>query len=120
MRLYLDDDSTAGVLVRLLRKAGHDVLLPREADLDGEADPVHLTRAIREGRTLLSRNHDDFQDLHELVVAAGGRHPGILVIRSDNNPARDMTPRGIAAAVARLEASDLSAADQFLILNQWR
>ena len=50
MRLYLDDDSTSGLLVRLLNRAGHDVRLPIDIGVAGRNDAVHLTHAILEGR----------------------------------------------------------------------
>ena len=40
----------------VLRKAGHDVATPADLDISGRPDPVHLTRAIRVGRVLLTRN----------------------------------------------------------------
>lgn len=76
MRLYLDDDSASGVLTRLLRNAGHDVETPSGAGLAGEADPIHLTWAIREARVFLSRNYEDFDELHLLIQQAPSRHPG--------------------------------------------
>ena len=44
----------------VLRKAGHDVATPADLDISGAPDPVHLTRAIRVGRVLLTRNARDF------------------------------------------------------------
>ena len=41
MRVYLDDDSAALLLARLLRQAGHDVELPADVGLSGEDDAVH-------------------------------------------------------------------------------
>lgn len=76
MKVYLDDDTAAGVLVQLLTKAGYDVSIPRDANMVGADDPVHLTNAIREARTMLSGNHDDFEALHDLIMQAGGHHPG--------------------------------------------
>lgn len=76
MRIYLDDDSAAVLLVRLLAREGHDAQLPLDVSMSGENDPVHLRHAIDEGRVLLSRNYDDFKELHELVIASGGKHPG--------------------------------------------
>jgi hypothetical protein len=35
MNLYLDDDSAKASLVRLLRKAGHQVIIPADAQLAG-------------------------------------------------------------------------------------
>ena len=75
MKLYLDDDSNASALILALRQAGHDVRTPAEVGLAGANDQVHFKRAIREGRSLLSRNYDDFEELHELIVEAQGHHP---------------------------------------------
>ena len=90
------------------------------AGMLGKHDAVHLTHAIDDGRILLSHNHNDFDELHELVMTAHGHHPGILIVRRDNDPKRDLSPRGIALAVANLEASQFAMADQFQVLNQWR
>ena len=67
MRLYLDDDVASGLLRQLLEQAGHDVVAPADVNLTGQDDAVHLTHAIREDRVLLSGNHDDFENLHDLV-----------------------------------------------------
>jgi predicted nuclease of predicted toxin-antitoxin system len=120
MRLYLDDDSVSGILVRLLVNAGHDVQVPADVGLSGADDPIHLTHTARDGRVLVSGNHDDFRNLHNLVVQTGGGHPGILIVRRDNDPRRDMSPRGIAHAIEKLLASNVPIANQFIILNQWR
>jgi predicted nuclease of predicted toxin-antitoxin system len=120
MRLYLDDDSANPVLVKLLRKARHDVVIPRDAGMSGEADPVHLRYAIIETRVMLTRNYDDFLDLHNLILAAQGHHPGILVVREDNDSKRDMRPGDIVRALANLEAAGVPIADSYIILNHWR
>jgi predicted nuclease of predicted toxin-antitoxin system len=120
MRIYLDDDLASPNLARLLRNAGHDAQLPVEANFAGENDAVHLRHAVRDQRVLLTRNHDDFEDLHELLLAARGHHPGILVVRQDNKPKRDMTRPTIVRAIGKLEASGMPIVDQFIILNHWR
>jgi hypothetical protein len=43
MRLYLDDDSVSGLLIRLLNNAGHDVEIPADGGLSGQDDAMHLT-----------------------------------------------------------------------------
>jgi hypothetical protein len=117
MKLYLDDDSTAAKLVALLR---HDVQTPADAGIAGEDDPVHLTYAVLQDRVLLSHNYRDFEQLHDLVMAVQGHHPGILVVRKDNDPKRDLTTRGIVRAIAKLFASGIPVADAYHILNPWR
>ena len=120
MRLYLDDDSTSALLVRLLRQAGHDVRLPAEIGMSGAKDSVHLMHAVLEDRVCLSHNYDDFEDLHNLVLTVHGHYPGILVVRKDNDPSRDLKPAGIVRAIRNLEAAGVPIADQYIILNHWR
>jgi predicted nuclease of predicted toxin-antitoxin system len=120
MTLYLDDDIAWPLLAKLLRQAGHDVQLPGDIGMTGSEDPVHLTLAIQDGRVLMTKNHDDFLILHRLLMAAQGNHPGILVVRQENNPARDMTPKGIVAAIRKLEAAAVPVANEYVVLNHWR
>ena len=120
MKLYLDDDIAWPLLAKLLGNAGHDVQLPSDIGMTGSEDPVHLTRAIQDVRVLLTKNHNDFLILHDLLMAAKGDHPGILVVRQENNPARDLTPKGIVAAIRMLEAAGAPIAREYIVLNQWR
>jgi hypothetical protein len=120
MRIYLDDDSASRQLSQMLRKAGHDVSTPADLGTSGAPDPAHLTRAIRDGRVFLTRNARDFTLLHDLVRASGGGHPGILLLHFDNDPTRDLTPRGVATAIARLEASGVPIPNELHVLNHWR
>jgi predicted nuclease of predicted toxin-antitoxin system len=120
MKLHLDDDTADGLLVKLLRKAGHDIQFPREIGMVSEPDPVHLTRAIRDGRVCLTKNYNDFWLLHLLLMQAKGSHPGVLVIRQDNDPTRDLTQKGIVASIRKLESSGMPIANEYIVLNQWR
>jgi hypothetical protein len=120
MKLYLDDDSAAAVLVALLRRAGHDVQIPADLGIGGAHDPVHLTHAVLQDRVLLSHNYRDFEQLHDLVVAVQGRHLGILVVRKDNDPKRDLTMHGIVRAIANLLSSGTPIANAYHVLNHWR
>jgi Domain of unknown function (DUF5615) len=120
MRLHLDDDSADPQLAKLLRNAGHDVAMPQALGISGQAGPVHLTHAILDTRVLLSKNYRDFEYLHNLIIVAKGDHPGILVVRQDNDPKRDLTPRGIVRAIEKLEASGISIESSYQVLNHWR
>lgn len=108
MRLYLDDDSVSGLLIRLLNNVGHDVAIPADAGLS------------EEGRVLLSGNHDDFRKLHNLIVRTGGVHPGILIVRRDNDPRRDMSARAVVRSIDNLLVSNTPTENQFIILSHWR
>ena len=88
--------------------------------LPGEDDAVHLAQAARQNRILLSYNYDDFQNLHDLVAAVGGQHPGIFVVRKDNDPRRDLSERGIVPAINKLISSGIGIVNQYTVLNHWR
>jgi Domain of unknown function (DUF5615) len=120
LNLYLDDDSAKTSMVRLVRAAGCQVVIHADAGLAGVSDPRHLTHTGQHHLVLLTRNHDDFEDLHLLVQATGGNHPGLLVVRSDNDPSRDMKDRDIVRAIANLERAGVPVTNEFPILNHWR
>ena len=120
MRLYLDDNITDRRLVAQLQRVGHTVVLPTDVGRAGAPDAQHFAEAVRQEASLLTRNYQDFIDLHDLILAAGGQHPGLLLIYLENDPRRDLTPRGIAAAVSRLEAAAMLLVGSVYVLNHWR
>ena len=116
LRLLIDEDTQARVLVAQLRAAGHDVLTAGEAGLEAKTDADVLAYARTEQRLLLTRNGADFQALHEDDPV----HPGILVIYQDHDPKKNLTYPAIVQAIANLEASGWEMAGQFIALNAWR
>jgi predicted nuclease of predicted toxin-antitoxin system len=118
--LYLDDDSAESVLVPLLSADKHDVVIPTQVGNAGKKDASHFIYAIRNKRVLLTHNHDDFELLHQLVLLVVGHHPGILVVRRDNDRTRDMKAKAIVRAVRKLLASGIPIVDDLHILNHWR
>ena|SRR5688572_13210509 len=120
MKLYVDEDSVRELLLRLLRRASHDIEVPSDIGFVGRSDPANLRYAISSNRSLLSANHDDFAELHDLILQAGGTHPGILIVRYDNDTRRDLSPRGIVTAISHLLAADGPIENEFIILNDWR
>lgn len=120
MRLYLDDDTASPLLAKLLRNAAHDVQLPGDVGMTGVQDPIHLTHAIRDDRICITKNHNDFWILHNLIMQAQGHHPGFFLVRQDNDPTRDLTPKGIVSAIQKLEAAGVPIQDEFIILNHGR
>jgi predicted nuclease of predicted toxin-antitoxin system len=120
MNLYLDDDSAKGQLAMVLRKAGHIVVLPIDSGLAGASDARHLRHAVQHNLLLISRNYKDFLELHDLVQAVSGQHAGLLIIRSDNDPTRDMKDRDIARAIAKIQGAGVPIAGNLHILNHWR
>jgi predicted nuclease of predicted toxin-antitoxin system len=120
MNLYLDDDSAKAVLATLLRKAGHQVIVPASVGLSGADDAEHLLHAVQQSLVLLTGNHEDFRVLHLLVHASQGRHPGILVVRRNNDPTRDMKDRDVVRAIANLEGAGIAIENELHVLNHWR
>ena len=120
MKCYLDDDTASAKLAQLLAHSGHDVQVPADVGTVGKKDAIHLTHAIRVDRVLLSKNYKDFENLHNLVLQARGHHPGILVVRQDNDPTRDMTSKGIVSAIGKLLAAGIPLTDEYVVLNHWR
>jgi hypothetical protein len=53
--------------IGVLRKAGHQVTFPADAGTSGISDPRHLIHTVQHDLVVLTRNHDDFEDLHFLV-----------------------------------------------------
>jgi hypothetical protein len=120
MKIYLDDDSAAALVVRLLAADGHDVVVPDQVGNRGKKDAAHFLFAIQNGQALLTGNHDDFELLHDLVAGSGGRHPGVLVVRKDNDRKRDLNAKGIVRALRKLIRFGAAIADKLHILNHWR
>ena len=116
LRLYLDDDIVARQLIRLLKDARHDVVIPADRGLAGAHDPIHFAHAVQDGRVLLTFNARDFAPLHAITPG----HPGVIVVRKDNDPSRDMTPGDIVRAIANVEAAGVPIAGEFIVLNAWR
>ena len=120
MNLYVDDNMSKPVLVVLLRKAGHQVTIPADVGTAGIADARHFVHAVGNALVVLTMDHNDFEDLHLVVQATHGQHPGILAVRSDNDVSRDMKDRDIVRAIGNLERAGVPVANEFIVLNHWR
>jgi predicted nuclease of predicted toxin-antitoxin system len=107
-------------LASRLQAQGHDPLLASDVGLWSVTDARILSWAIAQGLPVLTRDSEDFTDLHDLIMAAGGHHPGLLVIRFDNDPRHNLTDRGIASAIDKLESSGVVIFDPIHVLNHWR
>src|SRR5262249_14509819 len=120
MRIYLDEHMASNILLALLRKAGHHVTRSLDVQMAGKSDAEHLLFALQQNQVLLTRDHEDFEHLHELVLGSGGHHSGIMTIRSEKDQSKKMKPAAIVAAIRKLESAAVPIADQLHILNQWR
>ncbi len=113
--MLLDEDSQAKYLVNLLQSAGHDVVTVKAINLTNRPDSVVLDFARQDERILLTRNCNDFQELHQLNSV----HSGILAVYQDADPAKNMSYQEIVKAIANLETAEYILQSQFVVLNQW-
>jgi predicted nuclease of predicted toxin-antitoxin system len=120
MRFLIDENMSSPLLASRLRAQGHSPVLASDVGLLSVADARVLIWAIVQTLAVLTRDSEDFEDLHDLVMAACGHHPGILVVRFDDDPRHNLTDRGIAVAINKLEASGAPIPDRIHVLNQWR
>ncbi|MGK7893299.1 MAG: DUF5615 family PIN-like protein [Xenococcus sp. (in: cyanobacteria)] len=116
LRLLLDEDSQAQLLVNLLRQADHDVVTINELELSGSDDVVVLDQARKLERVLLTHNCRDFEVLHQL----NSNHSGILAIYQDTYYSKNMLLKDIVKAISNLEAANILLANQFISLNHWK
>lgn len=120
MRFLIDENLCDRSLESRLRAQGHDPILAIDVGLSSVADPRVLTWAIGQGLSVMTQDSKDFEDLHDLVMAAGGHHPGMLIVRFDADPRHNMTDRAIGVALSKLESAGVPIADRIHVLNQWR
>ena len=120
MRFLVDENTSSPRMAARLRAAGHDPVLATTVGLVSASDARVFAWAITEGLPVLTRDSEDFEDLHDLVMAAGGHHPGVLLVRFDNDPRHNLTDRGIATAIIKLENSGVPIQDRIHVINQWR
>lgn len=120
MRFLIDENMSSPVLASRLRAQGHDPVLGRDVGLLSVADARVLIYSIVEDLSVLTQDAEDFEDLHDLIMASAGHHAGILIVRFDNDPHHNLTDRGIATAISKLEASAIPIGDRIHVLNQWR
>lgn len=120
MRFLVDENLCDRSLESRLRAQGHDPVLAIDVGLLAVADPRVLIWAIDQGLAVLTRDSKDFEDLHDLIMAAGGHHPGMLIVRFDADPRHNMTERAIGIAIGKLGSAGVPIADRIHVLNRWR
>ncbi len=120
MRLLIDENLSSAQLASRLRAQAHDPILAGDVGLLSAADPRVLIWAINQGLPVLTRDSEDFEDLHDLVMAAGGHHPGLLTVRFDADPRNNMSDRAIGVAISKLESAAVPIPDQIHVVNHWR
>lgn len=80
IRLYMDEDSMREALVKALRRRGVDVVTASEERMIHRDDADHLDYATQQGRVVVTRNIQDFYELHTIYLTEGKHHAGIILV----------------------------------------
>ncbi len=118
--LYLDDCADDDLLAALLRRAGYHVHTPRSEGTSGILDEEHLAYAARCGYTVLTKDPDDFLDLHLHWRATNRDHAGILLVYEEKEVSKNMSRAQVVKAIESLVASGVPIANEIHTLNHWR
>ena len=79
MRLLLDEHYSPEIAQQLRTSHGHDVLHAGEvSEVKGRFDPIVLEWAVEHGRVLVTENVRDFLPLHQVMLARGDQHGGLI------------------------------------------
>jgi predicted nuclease of predicted toxin-antitoxin system len=113
MRILADEDSQEKRVVQALRDLGNDVLTVNEAGLSGAPDHVILSTAKRESRVVLTKNCEDFRELHEVDP----RHFGILAHYYAGN--RHLSFGEISRAIRNIDQVYGSIEGEFIAINSF-
>lgn len=79
MKLYLDEDISPKVSQRL-RKKGIDALSAHECGMLGASDEDQLAYAVSDGRTMVTRNRNDFIALTVQWFETLKPHNGLILV----------------------------------------
>lgn len=79
MKLYLDEDISPKVSA-ILRKKGIDAVSVHETGMLEASDEQQLSFAAADGRTMVTRNRDDFITLTVQFFEALKPHKGLIIV----------------------------------------
>ena len=80
--VYLDEDVSV-VVADMLEARGFSAVTTREAGRLGATDRQQLEYASRHGKTLVTHNRVDFEELHRRYLAEGYENWGTIVLGRD-------------------------------------
>ena len=119
MRLYLDDNITDRRVVTQLQRMGHFVCSQWQSGTLGSLTPsISRMPSVRTMFSLPRIIKTSW--ICDLILTAGGHHQGLLLLYTEHDPTRDMTPRSIAVAITRVEAAGYLPPIRVYVLNHWR
>ena len=114
IRLLLDENTSEYILTDMLRKAGFDVVWLQHLTFYGSADENVLALALKEKRTLYTRDKG-FIGLAKNVK----RHSGII-LEYRTSTAKNLTQPEIVKAMIVIEKQFPSLKNQFIIINSFK
>lgn len=80
IRLYIDEDAMARVLVQGLRARGVDVTTVIDEGMNERDDRDQLEYSTQQGRAIYTFNVGHFCNLHKDYLVRGKSHAGIIVV----------------------------------------
>lgn len=116
LNLYLDDCAYSKRLRQMLLAAGHQIITPFEAGISGADDIVHFEYATQHQLDILTKDADDFEELHR----RNSQHFGILGICEEFERSKNMSYSDIVRAIDNLASAGVPLYGQFYVLNHWR
>ncbi|HEX9921330.1 MAG TPA: DUF5615 family PIN-like protein [Anaerolineae bacterium] len=116
LKLYLDDCTYSKRLRQMLIEAGHQVVTPFDAEVPGASDRVHFEYAYLHQLVILTKDADDFEELHRQHPA----HAGILAICEEADRSKNMSYNDIVRAIGNLFSAQVPITNHFYVLNHWR
>ena len=124
-RSTIDEDTAAGPFGDFAKKKPDTTLrLPIPQTFSAARMPFNLPLPFaRNARLLLTAGRTIETSKNYICLFKKQKactHFGICVVRHDNDPARDLTPKGIVAAIRKLEAAGVPIANEYIVLNHWR
>jgi uncharacterized protein with PIN domain len=90
IRLFIDEDSMDQRFVRALRARGVDVTTVGEIGTTSFSDEDQLILATEQQRVLYTFNVGDFCQLHNIYMAQGRTHTGIVISSQDYSVGEQM------------------------------
>jgi hypothetical protein len=100
----------------MLTEAGHQVVTPFEADIAGADDLFHFEYACQHQLTLVTKDPNDFEELHQ----QNKNHFGILAICEEADHSKNMSYNDVVRAINNLTSTNVPLVGQFYVLNHWR
>ena len=116
LRILVDECLASGLLIRLLRNAGHDAIASVEVLGSGANDRDVFIYALKDKRAILTADCADFMRLQEREP----EHCGLLLVYQDCD-SRDMSYHDIVIAITMACADNPDGIDgHVIILNKLR